>query len=233
MILFIIATIGFFTFAFSKERHPERLAPNPLRGNSHIYLDTFYWAISINTNLNIGIRHLIPVYGGTAILVAGQLSVLYEHVKAKKTYLAFVGVMCAWLLAETIMVFPYYLTYFNEFAGGPSGGHRHVVDSNLDWGQDLKRLADWVDANNIKKISLDYFGWADPSYYLGDKAVWIRNGRYTNAGEFVRDNPDGGYIAVSVTFYQQSIATDKITAGLRNIHRSLSSATLSFVWHIK
>ena len=140
--------------------------------------------------------------------------------------------MCAWLLAETIMVFPYYLTYFNEFAGGPSGGHRYVVDSNLDWGQDLKRLADWVDANNIKKISLDYFGWADPSYYLGDKAVWIRNGRYTNAGEFVRDNPDGGYIAVSVTFYQQSIATDKNYGWLTEYPPVIVVGNSIFVWHI-
>ncbi|MEK7076458.1 MAG: glycosyltransferase family 39 protein [Patescibacteria group bacterium] len=233
LILFIIATIGFFTFAFSKERHLKDWLRIHFAETVIFTWVLFYWAISINTNLNIGIRHLIPVYGGTAILVAGQLSVLYEHVKAKKTYLAFVGVMCAWLLAETIMVFPYYLTYFNEFAGGPSGGHRYVVDSNLDWGQDLKRLADWVDANNIKKISLDYFGWADPSYYLGDKAVWIRNGRYTNAGEFVRDNPDGGYIAVSVTFYQQSIATDKNYGWLTEYPPVIVVGNSIFVWHIK
>ncbi len=254
--LFIIAIIGFFMYARpvvevrdapkaqkqshsdfhygarSREKHLKYWVRNHF---AEVVLFTwviFYWATSINANLNIGIRHLIPIYGATAILVAGQLSAIYEHIKAKRAYIAFVGVMCAWLLAETIMVFPYYLTYFNQFAGGPAGGYRYVVDSNLDWGQDLKRLADWVDANNIQKISLDYFGWADPYYYLGNKAIWIRNGKYTSAGEFLRDNPAGGYIAVSATFYQQSVATDKNYGWLSGLQPLIVVGNSIFVWHI-
>ncbi len=230
LILFVMAVIGFFMYA-----RPRKLKDWLRTHFAEVTIFTwviFYWGISINANLNIGIRHLIPVYGGTAILVAGQLSGLYEHVKLKKAYLAFIGVMCVWLLAETIMVFPYYLTYFNEFAGGPAGGHVYVVDSNLDWGQDLKRLADWVDANNIQKISLDYFGWADPSYYLGNKAIWIRNGKYTNARDFLRDNPNGGYIAVSATFYQQSISTDKNYGWLEEYKPVIVVGNSIFVWYI-
>ena len=232
LILFVVAIMGFFTYVRSREKNFKYWIRNHFAETALFAWAIFYWATSINANLNIGIRHLIPVYGATAILVAGQLSVLYEHVKAKRAYLAFVGIMCSWLLAETIMVFPYYLTYFNEFAGGPAGGHRYVVDSNLDWGQDLKRLSDWVDTNNIKKISLDYFGWADPSYYLGNKAVWIRNGKYTSAKEFLRDNPAGGYIAVSATFYQQSIATDKNYSWLSEYQPIAIVGNSIFVWHI-
>lgn len=232
LILFVMSVIGFFMYARSKEKHLKNWLRIHFAETAIFSWALFYWATSINANLNIGIRHLIPVYGGTAILVAGQLSVLYEHVKAKKAYLAFVGVMCAWLLAETIMVFPYYLTYFNEFAGGSAGGHRYVVDSNLDWGQDLKRLADWVDKNNIKKINLDYFGWADQTYYLKDKLVWIRNGQYTNARDFLRDNPNGGYIAVSATFYQQSISSDKNYAWLENYKPVIVIGNSIFVWEI-
>ena len=232
LILLIVAIMGFFMYARSREQHLRYWIRNHFAESAIFTWVFFYWAISINTNLNIGIRHLIPVYGATAILVAGQLSVLYKHMKAKKAYLAFVGVMCAWLLTETIMVFPYYLTYFNQFAGGPAGGHRYVVDSNLDWGQDLKRLADWVDANNIQKISLDYFGWADPYYYLGNKAIWIRNGKYTNSKEFIRDNSGGGYIAVSATFYQQSIATDKNYGWLSEYKPVIVVGNSIFVWHI-
>ena len=233
LILLIVAIIGFFMYAGAREKHLKYWIRNHFAEVAMFLWLLLYWATSINTNLNIGIRHLIPVYGGTAILVAGQLSVLYEHVKSKRAYLAFVGIMCAWLLTETIMVFPYYLTYFNQFAGGPARGHRYIVDSNLDWGQDLKRLADWVDTNNIQKISLDYFGWADPSYYLGDKAVWIRNGKYANAGEFLRDNPNGGYIAVSATFYQQSVATDKNYDWLSEYKPVIVVGNSIFVWHIK
>lgn len=232
LILLIIAIIGFLLYARSREQHFKYWIRSHFAETALFLWLLLYWATSINANLNIGIRHLIPVYGATAILVAGQLSVLYEHVKLKKTYLVFVGVMCAWLLAETIMVFPYYLTYFNESAGGPAGGHLYVVDSNLDWGQDLKRLADWVDTNNIQNISLDYFGWADPTYYLGDKATWIRNGKYISAREFILDNPNGGYIAVSATFYQQSIATDKNYSWLSEYKPVIIVGNSIFVWHI-
>ena len=232
LILLILAIMGFFKYFHSREQHLKYWVRNHFSEVALFFWILLYWAISINANLNIGIRHLLPVYGATAILVAGQISVIYEHIKAKKAYLAFVGVMCGWLLAETIMVFPYYLTYFNEFAGGPAGGHRYVVDSNLDWGQDLKRLADWVETNNVKKISLDYFGWADQTYYLEDKLIWIRNGQYTNANDFLRDNPNGGFIAVSATYYQQSIASDKNYVWLTDHQPVTVIGNSIFVWHI-
>ena len=234
LILLIVAIMGFFKYVHSREKHLRYWIRNHFGETALFLWLLLYWATSINANLNIGIRHLIPVYGATAILVAGQLSILYEHVKAKKAYIAFVGVMCAWLLAETVMVFPYYLTYFNEFAGGPAGGHIYVVDSNLDWGQDLKRLADWVDANNIQKISLDYFGWADQSYYLGKKLNWIRSGQYTNAWQFLADNPNGGYLAVSATFYQESTATNgnQNYAWLENYKPVIAVGNSIFVWYI-
>ena len=53
------------------------------------------------------------------------------------------GVLLGWYLFENLKTFPYYLTYFNQVAGGPKGGYLYVVDSNVDWGQDAKRLADY------------------------------------------------------------------------------------------
>ena len=232
LILFVMAVVGFFVYVRSREKHLKEWLRNHFAETTIFSWALFYWATSINSNLNIGIRHLIPVYGGTAILVAGQLSVLCKHIKQKKAYIALIGIMCAWLLAETLMVFPYYLTYFNQLAGGPTGGHRYVVDSNLDWGQDLKRLADWVSVNNIEKISLDYFGWADQTYYLGNKLVWIRNGQYKNAMDFLRDNPSGGYIAVSATYYQQSIVSDKNYLWLTKYQPVTVIGNSIFVWNI-
>ena len=62
-----------------------------------------------------------------------------------------VCILTGWYVFENISVYPYYLTYFNQTVGGPSGGYRYVVDSNLDWGQDLRRLADWTKDHNINK----------------------------------------------------------------------------------
>jgi hypothetical protein len=46
-------------------------------------------------------------------------------------------------LASTLSVYPHELAYFNELAGGPRNGHKHLLHSNLDWGQDLLRAAEW------------------------------------------------------------------------------------------
>jgi len=50
------------------------------------------------------------------------------------------------------------VAYFNELAGGPAGGFRYLADSNLDWGQALKPLKKWMDANGVQHINLAYFG---------------------------------------------------------------------------
>jgi hypothetical protein len=232
--LFLIAIIGFLAYARPREHRLQEWVKNHFTEVALLLWILIYWALSINANVNIGIRHLIPVYGFTYILLAGLLAFVYEKIKAKKLYLTVVGLMSAWFLAETLMVFPYYLTYFNQAAGGPAGGHKYVVDSNLDWGQDLKRLADWVDTNNIKKISLDYFGWADQNYYLGKKFDWIRGGQYKNAQQFLTDNPNGGYIAVSATFYQESTAINgnKYYAWLEGYKPVIVVGNSIFVWHI-
>jgi len=159
----------------------------------------FYWVVSVSGSLNIGVRHLLPVYPFTIILLSGGLSkFLKNNVRWK---LGLVVVLLGWYVFETVNVHPAYLTYYNQIAGGPSEGRKIAVDSNLDWGQDLKRLADWVEEENIKKIHLDYFGQAVPEYYLGD--VWINTHSWTyrSREDFLRANPQGGYLAVSASFY--------------------------------
>ena len=107
--------------------------------------------------------------------------------------------------------FPYYLTYFNELVGGAKNGYIYVTDSNLDWGQDLKRLAKWVDeftppagtafaGNHIQKIKVDYFGGATAEYYLKDKyEPWYAENDPAKA--------KGSWLAISATFLQQNRAT--------------------------
>src|SRR3989344_160965 len=232
--LFAIAIIGFLIYARPRERALHEWLKNHF-AEVVLFLWIFiYWAFSINANVNIGIRHLIPVYGFTYILLAGQLALIYEKIKAKKLYLIGVGLMCAWFLAETIIVFPYYLTYFNQVAGGPVGGHRYVVDSNLDCGQDLKRLASWVNANHIQKISLDYFGWSDQLYYLSSKFYWVSGEKYATKDQFLSDNPVGGYLAISATFYTESQASPKHPYEWLNNYQPVTIIGNSiFVWHIE
>ena len=71
----------------------------------------------------------------------------------------------AWTAAGTLAVGPRYLQYFNEAAGGPDRGHRVLIDSNIDWGQDLIRLREYMDANHVDTVALAYFGRVDPAVY--------------------------------------------------------------------
>lgn len=154
-----------------------------------------YWLVSIMGNLNIGVRHLLPVFPFTIVLVsAGVLNWLKEsNFKLKRFVLT---VLILWQMISLFSVYPHFLAYFNELAGGADNGYIYAVDSNLDWGQDLIRLKDWVNENKIDKIYLDYFGGGNPEYYLKQKyAPWWGD---RDSGEF----PKGNYLAISASFLQ-------------------------------
>jgi hypothetical protein len=70
-----------------------------------------------------------------------------------------------WLAAETVGIFPSYLAYFNELAGGPAHGDRYLNGPDLDWGQELKHLATYLQRHGIARVKLAYFGADDPRMY--------------------------------------------------------------------
>src|SRR5262249_41505536 len=70
-----------------------------------------------------------------------------------------------WLMVSAATTWPNYLAYFNFACGGPSRGHRYLLDSNLDWGQDLIALRRYMEREGIPEIDLAYFGRVDPAIY--------------------------------------------------------------------
>ena len=154
-----------------------------------------YWAASLVGTLNIGVRHLMPTFPFMFLLVSwGTISWL-KAPRLKLKYLL-VLVLIIWQGFTVVSLYPHFLAYFNETAGGPDKGYLYTVDSNLDWGQDLKRLNNWAEENNVEKIYVNYFGGSDPEYYLGKKyAPWWGD-------RSPEDLPSGSYLAVSATFLQ-------------------------------
>lgn len=114
-----------------------------------------YLAVALFSSINIGIRHLLPVYPFLFMAVGASL--------ARRRIAALVPV--ALLMAESLSSYPHYLAFFNIAAGGSANGPRWLLDSNIDWGQDLKNLKRWMDRNAVESVYLDYFGSGDPEYY--------------------------------------------------------------------
>jgi tetratricopeptide (TPR) repeat protein len=122
-----------------------------------------YLTFAITSRMNIGQRHILPIYPFVYVLIGGASAALWES--RNRTKRGCLVVLALWYIWSSVSVYPHYLSYFNEIAGGPENGHRFLIDSNLDWGQDLKGLKRWMDRHEKQTIQLSYFGTADPDYY--------------------------------------------------------------------
>ena len=104
-----------------------------------------YGAFAITSQLNIGHRHILPIY---PVLFIGCGAVVYLLRQNRRTiFIAAVAILFLWQIGESFAIRPNYLAYFNEVAGGPARGYEHLVDSSVDWGQDLPALKRWLDAH--------------------------------------------------------------------------------------
>lgn len=199
----------------------------------------FFWTISIRSRLNIGVRHILPTFPFAILLVAGQISYFIQHLKKHEArelriFSFIIVLLLAWGIFEQARVHPAYLSYFNQLAGGPSRGREIVTDSNLDWGQDLKRLGDFVKENNIDPVQIDYFGWADLVFYLDGRYVPIHDTTYKDTRDFLQHNPNGGWIAVSTTYFEHSISRDNVLGytWLNAYKLTAAIGNSILVWHI-
>lgn len=123
-----------------------------------------YWGFSIRSHLNIGHRHLLPIYPPLFIAMGALGPALLN--RPKTIGIAVLGLL-GWHAVEAARTGPDFIAYFNPVAGGAKNGHRHLVDSSLDWGQDLPGLKTWLDANNSRRdtVFISYFGTGEPAYY--------------------------------------------------------------------
>lgn len=159
-----------------------------------------YWAFSIQSHLNIGHRHLLPIYPACFILAAGCTL----FIPKPKIWGVIILLLLAWHGREALATRPDYLAYFNQIAGGPEKAHRLFVDSSLDWGQDLPRLHQWLNHNaKGEKIFLSYFGSGSPRHEGIDTAIRVGDGYFD---WYTRPTPPpltGGVYCISATMFRR------------------------------
>jgi hypothetical protein len=158
-----------------------------------------YWAFSLTSGLNIGHRHIIPVYPVLFVMAAGAAA--WVSFPLRWTGLC-VAALAAWFAGESLWIRPHYLAYFNELVG-PSDAWHHVVDSSLDWGQDLPSVRKWLDAHPPDgPVLISYFGSGDIVYY-GIKATRIGDANFDIRPRKAPAILTGGLWIISVTQFQQ------------------------------
>ena len=150
-----------------------------------------YLGVAMTAHLNIGLRHILPIYP-LVLLICG-ITLDEMRVRWRPFFLLAPIALAA---VELALVYPHCLAFFNQLIRGPGNGHLVLLDSNLDWGQDLKPLKRWMDAHHVEQINLSYFGTADPAYY------GIRGTKLLGSPSFlmaqITEPRLPGYVAVSV-----------------------------------
>lgn len=197
MSLFLILGLSVFALAFCKiPRLWYRLAP-------FLALLAIYWCFAIGSGLNIGHRHILVTYPVLFIL-AGALAALFFDQRKRLAMLAVLALVG--FAAESFAIWPDYLAFFNLAAGGPGKGYKRLVDSSLDWGQDLPGLKKWMDARagDNTPVYLSYFGIVEPECYEINAKKFPRN--FGESDVLNKKTPTpllGGYYCISATNLQQ------------------------------
>ncbi len=141
-------------------------------------------AVAMTASIDLGIRHVLPVLPFLYLFVCIQLT------RAGVKGMAFLAVLIATAIIESVWISPNYLESFNPIAGGPSQGAKYLIDSNIDWGQDVARLADWLHSDQARGRS-----YSLRLYMFPDKSLCRTLG--LDPAALFRNMDGGGLLAIS------------------------------------
>ncbi len=198
-----------------------------------------YLGVALSSNLNIGHRHLLPIYP-FLIVSASKLGRVFDSMRPRALVVV-CAILLGWNAIETVKIYPHFLAYFNQIAGGPEKGYQWLVDSNLDWGQDLKELAEYRREHPEEPFFLSYFGSAKPEYY-GIKARFLpafNPGNQRREMAAFGDVPSGAIVAVSATSLQcanlsnrEAPGAEEFMAGLRKLKPIATIGYSIFIYRV-
>lgn len=122
----------------------------------------FYFTTAVFSHLDIGHRHILPVYAFLIVITAGGASVLLRRSRA---WAGVVVVLLVLHVFSSVRAYPAYLAYSNEIWGGPHHTWTVLTDSNIGWASGLKTMQQYVNEHNIQSCWFAYNGAADVSYF--------------------------------------------------------------------
>jgi tetratricopeptide (TPR) repeat protein len=124
----------------------------------------FYLIVAFAVGMNIGVRHILPVYVFLSVLIGGTAWAL---IRQNRKWARLVIALLLIHAFSSLRTYPVYLAYSNELWGGPSNTYKYLTDSNVDWAQQLKATKQYLDQRGVRDCWFVYFGEgiADYKYY--------------------------------------------------------------------
>jgi len=156
------------------------------------------------TPMQIGHRHILPIYPFLFVFISsGIANFLHPLLKDRKVLPVIIASLLLLHFAySSIKIHPHYLAYFNEFIGGPENGYKYLVDSNIDWGQDLKGLRKYIQKNAVSDVILSYYGSGVPDKAGFEFQDMYSFGLWGRKDHINPPHPKKEILAVSVTNIQ-------------------------------
>ena len=197
--------------------------------------------VSSQTGFSEHMRYVLPAFPYCFIWI-GRIAPFLGGQRRVPTGIAVAAIL--WSSGSSLAVYPHSLSYFNEMVGGPLGGPRHLIQSNIDWGQDLLFLKRWLDEHpSVRPLKLAYFGYCDPRYVgieysapklpvpTGSEAAQhaIPPGWYAISVNFVRGLP---YFAYAGDGTKTSYAQDSLSA-FQRIEPTAMAGYSIYIYHIE
>jgi hypothetical protein len=142
----------------------RRLEAVPLVWFAIVIPPVIFMAMAMQSGMNIGLRHVLPVYPFAIAFTAAVLS--NPRWVRRRATVAVLAAAAVFQVYENARVFPHHLAFFNTLAGGPENGSRYLLDSNIDWGQDVLKLGRYLDRIGYEgEVCKAYFGTTRWWYY--------------------------------------------------------------------
>ena len=121
-----------------------------------------FFAVAMASKLDIGLRHILPVYPFLIVLAAAGA---WSLSRQSRLWASIAALLLVFHAASSLRAFPNYLPYSNEIWGGSSSTYKFLADSNVGWAGGMKSVQEYIHSHHITQCWFAYDGPADPAYY--------------------------------------------------------------------